>query len=761
MQHAIMLLQRRCVGPVGAADETPPWSLKLTDYRSSGGVARLLSEHADGVASNIETSAADPAAAAHLLQRLFKALTDVNADGYAIRRPQSIGELVAVTGAAQPELLRILEPLSADGVSFLRIFGRPPYGDTELVDISHEALIRIWDRLNEWTQEEANDGAIYHRLLGIVEQHRSDPSIILGLGEARDRELWWKRVVPTQAWANRYSRKFAHIAVADVWSFIELSLDAKAQAASLWRYEIEWLVRARENWEKMGRRPEALLASRALYDAEKLLERGQPISTEDHSYIKASREAEDAKRERERVERKLEREKKDRELTANSERGRGEAFDNRSRFIPITRFALADRLTAPNAWSVGRAADARRFFRYLDLFRQQQYSARLLELDALYEPFSPDSDLLLTRAFSADELRAMEARVVEQVSLLLESANYARLSTDDLASILTASNHYGLDLHVDFSTFEELLICYRGASVRTLTRRSMKTLYRKKEYDQPIFQRLFVLFKLKRFDVLVIEVMKQQRVDRKAAEKIVRKSLSRLPKGIQESNIYLKLYKNIPRTDLEMLLPNTEVRFRAFDKLRVGVAAVAGTGLAVFAAVGKLALLVSNPIGAAGAMLGLGGIALRQVVTSLNEKQRYMAVRAQNLHFHSIADNGGVFNMLAARAAEEDVKEEMLLYSVLAKENAKRSDLPSIDAAVEEYLFQTFGVTMECDLDDALSRLLMDGIVRETSDGWLETLPPREAASLLEQRWDTLLDNLPDHVSAEEAASIEKLRQAG
>ena len=54
---------------------------------------------------------------------------------------------------------------------------------------TNQALIRIWDRLSDWTLEEANNGAVYHRLLGLVEQHRSDPSILLGLGEARDREL--------------------------------------------------------------------------------------------------------------------------------------------------------------------------------------------------------------------------------------------------------------------------------------------------------------------------------------------------------------------------------------------------------------------------------------------------------------------------------------------------------------------------------------------------------------------------------------------
>ena len=95
---------------------------------------------------------------------------------------------MAVTGTAREVLLRILCPLCADGVSFLKIFGQEPYGEGELVDISHEALTRNWDRLAAWNRREAEDGVVYRRLLGLTEEHRGDPSILLGVREARDRD---------------------------------------------------------------------------------------------------------------------------------------------------------------------------------------------------------------------------------------------------------------------------------------------------------------------------------------------------------------------------------------------------------------------------------------------------------------------------------------------------------------------------------------------------------------------------------------------
>lgn len=420
----------------------------------------------------------------------------------------------------------------------------------------------------------------------------------------------------------------------------------------------------------------------------------------------------------------------------------------RERFIPVTRFALLDRLTMPSAWPSGDAIDARRFFRYLDYWRQQQYNARLLELEQTYEAFSPDSDLLMTRQFTEDERASLKHRVVAGVASLLERANYERIDPNDVDLILTKDTHYGLDLHVDMKAFEEILLYYRGASNRKHERRRLK-FFRKEEFDVPVFQRLFILFKLKPFDVRVEELMAEHNLSREQAEKRVKKARANMPPGIDERNIYLKLFKNIPRNDIEMVFPNTQVRFRFFDKLRLGVSAGGGLGVGAVGAAGKIALLTTNPIAAAGAVAGLGGVAFRQAMSFMNQKQRYMVVMAQNLYFHTMADNRGVILKIAARGAEEDVKEEMLLYTVLAKEEATRNDLPAIDLAIEQYLARTFGIKVDFDLEDALDRLIRDEIVTETEDGRLITLQPAEAALHIDAKWDMFLDLLPDPVSAE------------
>jgi len=432
----------------------------------------------------------------------------------------------------------------------------------------------------------------------------------------------------------------------------------------------------------------------------------------------------------------------------------------REKFLPITRHALMDRLTAGNLWPNGDAVPARRFMRYLDYWRRHTYSVKLLELEQTYEPFSPDSDLLRTRAFSQDERALMQKRLVAQMASLLEQGNFTRVDPSNVHFILTKDSAYGLDLEVDLQAFEEILIYYRGATTISEYRRDVRRAYmRWREVKIPVFQRMFLLFKLKPFAVRVEEVMREHKVDKKEAERAVRRLRGLLPATVTSDCVYIKLFKNMPRSDVEMIFPNTKVRFRLFDKLKFGVTAGSGLGMGMFGTVGKVAM-ASNPYTLAAAVAGLGGIALRQATNFLNQRTRYMVVLAQNLYFHAMADNRGVMTLLADRAADEDIKEEMLLYSVLAKERVNIGNLRQVDQAVEQYLEDTFGIEVDFDVDDALLRLKQEGIVTELADGTLETLPPRQAALHIDKLWDACLDNLPD-ITVEEGREVEGVLPQG
>lgn len=419
------------------------------------------------------------------------------------------------------------------------------------------------------------------------------------------------------------------------------------------------------------------------------------------------------------------------------------------KFIPLTKAALMDRLTEPHRWPGANVTEVRRFFRYLDYWRQQQYTTRLLGLLEAYHAFSPDSDLLQTRQYADTERAALQRRSFDGIERLLRNANYRQLDPSDVDIILTRASIYGLDLHVDLEAFDEVLIFYRGISNERYERRRIAKFGRKEEFDVPVFRRLCVVFKMKPFEKRVAEIMAEKGFTQARAERLVRRRRAVLPKSIKDGNIYIKLFRNIPHTDMEMVFPNTEVRFRMWDKLRLGATAGGGIGFGLFTSAGKIALLASNPFAAAGAAAGVGAIAFRQAMAFVNQKQRYMVVMAQNLYFHAMADNRSAIVKIANSAAEEDIKEDWLLYAVLAKTVAGREDIPAIDKAIEDHLRNEFGIAVDFDVSDALSRLVADGVVAEAADGRFMTLAPDAAANHIDQRWDLLLDKLPDPGHAE------------
>jgi hypothetical protein len=113
---------------------------------------------------------------------------------------------------------------------------------------------------------------------------------------------------------------------------------------------------------------------------------------------------------------------------------------------------------------------------------------------------------------------------------------------------------------------------------------------------------------------------------------------------------------------------------------------------------------------------------------------------AQNLYFQSLSNNRGALTLLIDRAEEEDIKEDILLYSLLLKERVYRNEIDDAKQAIEQFLLQEFGVKVGFDIADAMNRLSRDGLIREMPDGELRPLPLSEALEFLRGRWSEALD---------------------
>ena len=81
-------------------------------------------------------------------------------DGRDVRRPQSLRELPRSVGNdAHDALMAVIEAFRAPGVGFVLPAAGQPIGPDDLIDISHESLIRRWRRFQAWLAEEDLDVA--------------------------------------------------------------------------------------------------------------------------------------------------------------------------------------------------------------------------------------------------------------------------------------------------------------------------------------------------------------------------------------------------------------------------------------------------------------------------------------------------------------------------------------------------------------------------------------------------------------------------
>ena len=191
LQHALMRTwnywseHRRNGDPIG-----------LDDYEGIGTMASALSSHANEALADLKNERS-----ISIAEKLFKRLCEKGTDNRELRRPTQMGEICAVAEATLAEVAAVVDVFRRKGRSFLM----PPEGqeltvDT-IVDISHESLIRVWDKLKEWTASESDSARMYRRLSAATTDFGTSylPDSLL------DAALEWRKIhKPNAAWAERY-----------------------------------------------------------------------------------------------------------------------------------------------------------------------------------------------------------------------------------------------------------------------------------------------------------------------------------------------------------------------------------------------------------------------------------------------------------------------------------------------------------------------------------------------------------------------------
>src|SRR5262249_58770263 len=90
----------------------------------------------------------------------------------------ALSTLCALTETSNAEVTEVINVFREPSRSFVM----PPAGEAleadTVIDISHESLMRVWERLQAWVEEEASAARMYRRLAETAELHgggKGDP----------------------------------------------------------------------------------------------------------------------------------------------------------------------------------------------------------------------------------------------------------------------------------------------------------------------------------------------------------------------------------------------------------------------------------------------------------------------------------------------------------------------------------------------------------------------------------------------------------
>jgi hypothetical protein len=167
-------------------------------------MARALDEHAEEA-----YAALTPGPQQAVCEELFKAITDKGNDVRGTRRPTRMDTLVEVTGASADALAAAIEVFREPTRSFLMPPAGTPLAAETPIDISHESLMRVWQRLSGWVEQESQSAQTYRRLSETAELHAAGRAALLRPPDLPFALAWREREQPTEAWARRYRSGFA------------------------------------------------------------------------------------------------------------------------------------------------------------------------------------------------------------------------------------------------------------------------------------------------------------------------------------------------------------------------------------------------------------------------------------------------------------------------------------------------------------------------------------------------------------------------
>ncbi|MFN4082352.1 MAG: hypothetical protein ACK4K9_01850 [Bacteroidia bacterium] len=212
LQHALMR-----TWDVWLPEKESGKPIDIEHYLKTGTIKNALSNHAEEAFNELGSDENKK-----LAEKIFKSITVKGPDNRGIRRPTPIYKLIEITETDLRKIIEIVDVFRVKKRGFIMPDETVTINEFTVLDISHESLMRVWQRLKTWVDEEAETADLYKRITESALLYQQGKT---GLWRDPDLQLaveWIEKQQPNKAWSQQYNSEFG-----TVMKFIEASVDNK------------------------------------------------------------------------------------------------------------------------------------------------------------------------------------------------------------------------------------------------------------------------------------------------------------------------------------------------------------------------------------------------------------------------------------------------------------------------------------------------------------------------------------------------------
>ncbi len=390
-------------------------------------------------------------------------------------------------------------------------------------------------------------------------------------------------------------------------------------------------------------------------------------------------------------------------------------YQDREHYIPLRRSDLVELLATDKDLAEEQREPFRQFCRLVTAVLHYQYHDKLEELKNEYAPFDPDQVTKTVKELSSEEKETQQQRVFDKFTWVMERANYKRLSRDEMMKATEAASAWGINLDIDFSLFKNLEIYIRGDTMGTRVKRHWLQFWKMEEVRVPVYKRVVVILKLQPHP--------------------------RLDSTANTDSVYLKMFKEIPKEDIEMLLPGGRLKMPKLAVGKLGASLVGAVGFVGYKLFTEFGILLSqigrlNPLAFWTPVSLIAGYGYKQYAGYQTARQAFNLQLTRSLYYLNLDNNAGVLYHILDEAEEQECREIILAYYYLWRYAPEKGwTAADLDEYVEMDLERLVDLKVDFEIEDALDKLETFGLIEKNEDRY-RTISIEKALELLDYKWD-------------------------